>query len=416
MAVLLIITTVDVLGRRNNREHHVIAHMAPHFDRVIVVFRRRSAAGKRMRELLRSCFETTVQNEVTYVAVDPMLNAPEGTTRDFVARSAGGLRSVLGQLLDLAGILRDWLTIRALANAARRVVPADTVVCEAFGPWATAAAHTLKSEQRIRRYIYVDRDFEPGFMTTTLRRKWASRAEARAASQADLTLSIGHRLAARFRGIAGANVHYSPTGVDCAMFAPVLRETPLPHLIFVGQIAAWSGIEEVLAAMALLADVPGLRLTVLGPAEAHYRAQLQARIAAMRSVVDWRGDLPRDQVAEALATAGIGLATFRPHPLRIHAAPLKLLEYMASGLPIIALAGSEAGDFVTRAGVGVTCATDGAAIALAVRRTLDDPVAYAQMSAAGPVAARAHDWSVVLGRELDLLGQLDMLTLKSGTP
>jgi glycosyltransferase involved in cell wall biosynthesis len=121
-------------------------------------------------------------------------------------------------------------------------------------------------------------------------------------------------------------------------------------------------------------------------------------------------------VVAALAGAGIGLATFRAHPLRIHAAPLKVLEYMASGLPIIALKGSEAGDMVTRAGVGVTCATTGADIAQAVRRMMDDPAAYAAMSAAGPGAAAAYDWGTVLSREREMLAQLYGLDLKASVP
>jgi glycosyltransferase involved in cell wall biosynthesis len=397
MAVLLIITTLDVAGRRNNREHHVITQMAPHFEGVVVVFRRRGIRG----HLLRYGVETTVRGRVTYVAVNPMLNAPEGTVRGL---SAGGttriLGRILGRVLDVAGIARDWLTIRALARAARGVATPGMVV-EAFGPWAAAAAERLRREGRIGRYAYIDRDYEPGFMATGLRQRWAARTEARAAARADLTLSIGHRLAARFGG-----VQVSPTGVDCGLFTPVLREVPVPHLIFVGQVAAWSGIEEVLAAMTLLSDVPGLRLTVLGPGEPAYVATLQARMAALGGRVDWRGDCTRDQVAAALATAGIGLATFRAHPLRIHAAPLKLLEYMASGLPVIALDGSEAGDMVTREGVGVTCATTGEAIAQAVRRLLGDPAGYAAMSRAGPAAAAGYDWSAVMARERGMLGRL----------
>jgi len=184
----------------------------------------------------------------------------------------------------------------------------------------------------------------------------------------------------------------------------------------VGHVAAWSGIEEVLAAMALLADLPGLRLTVLGPSDAHYCAQLQAQIAGLGACVDWRGEVPRGQVVAALAGAGIGLATFRVHPLRVHAAPLKLLEYMAQGLPVIALAGSEAGDMVTRAGVGVTCATTPVDIAAAVRRMLGDPVAYARMSAAGPVAAVGYDWATVMARERGMLGDLYGLDLMAGAP
>ena len=401
MAQLLIITTLDVLGRRNNREHHVIANLAPKFDRVAVVFRRRGRTGKTLRDLLTEEVEVIPKGAITYHAVDPKLNPAEGAVREFAQRREGWAGQALAAALDSAGILRDWLTVRALTRAAQDAADRDMpVVCEAFGPWAAAAAIALQRDGRVERTVYVDRDYEPGFMKSPLRRTWAAHAEARAASRADLTLSIGRRLAARFAGLPGAEVRISPTGVDCERFTPQRRQHPAPHLVFTGQVAAWSGIEEVLAAMEeLLPQVPNLRLTIMGPCEEAYRRHLAPQIAALARHVDWRGDLPRDQVAAALDAASIGLATFRPHPLRIHATPLMLMEYLASGLPVIALEGSEAGDIVTASGAGLTCQTTGPAIAATIRRMLSVPVAYARMSEAGPPLATEHDWVKVLDRE-----------------
>lgn len=412
MADLLLITTLDVLGRRNNREHHVIAHFKARFDRVTVVYRQRGKPEKTTGDLLRARIEKSVQGGVTYIGVDPMLNPPEGAARNFTAASSptGTARKAVGLLIDTAGILRDWLTIRALAGAARTVCNADSVtVCEAFGPWAASAANILRREGRIVRYVYVDRDFEPGFMTSALRRAWAVRAEQRATASADLTLSIGHRLAARLACVPAAKVSLSPTGVDSRNFSAAPRTTPEPQLIFVGQVAPWSGIEESLDALALLnGEGFDARLEIFGPSDTGYRRALERQIGerGLAALVEWHGDCPRDQVGAALATASIGLATFRAHPLRIHAAPLKLLEYMASALPVIALEGSEAGDMVTRTGVGLTCATQGTDIARAVKAMLADPELYRRMSKAGPPAAAEHDWDLVLGREFDMLAHL----------
>ena len=191
-----------------------------------------------------------------------------------------------------------------------------------------------------------------------------------------------------------------------------MRAVPSAKMVFVGLVAPWSGIEEVLEFLTLLRqDRPEIHLTILGPSEPAYAGLLKERIASFELTerVDWRGDRPRDEVAAALAEAGIGLATFRPHPLRIHAAPLKLLEYLATGLPVIALKGSAAGDMVITTRTGVTCATTGAGIADAVRRLMADPAAYEQMSAKGPKVAADHDWKVVLTRESAILAELDQL-------
>lgn len=392
-ADLLLITTLDVDGRQNNREHHVIAGLRDAFARVTVVYRARGRAGQGLGTMLRGQTRRFTRDGVAYVAVDPPLNPPEGAMRNLTAvnrgansamgRGAPSLRRraigpVVRHAIDSAAIARDLATIRALARAADAALavhgtaPRETV-CEAFGPWAARAARQLCRAGRLGQFVYVDRDFEPGFMASPLRRAWAARAERRAARHAALTLSIGRRLAARLASVPGADVRLSPTGIDMAQFARLPARphaAPRPDLVFIGQIAPWSGIEEMLAAMALLAgEMPDCRLALYGPADHAYRAVIEARIRdlGLTAAVSWPGECPRAQVIAALGRASVGLASFRAHPLRIHAAPLKLLEYMAAGLPVIALEGSETGDMVTRTGTGLCCATTPAGIAAALR-------------------------------------------------
>ena len=406
MTHLLLITTLDVEGRRNNREHHVIRYFKTRYDHITVVYRKRGQANQGILTLMSPTVDRHSSEGVNYVAVNPPLNPPEGAVRNMTRARSSRFNLPLAAIIDRIGILRDYLTIRALAGAATTALNAepneDVTACEAFGPWAAAAAYRLRSAGRIKHYVYVDRDFEPGFMTSRARRNWAARAESRAAAQADLTLSIGHRLAARFGDVAQADVSISPTGVDLETFTPQPRKTPRPDLVFIGQVADWSGIEEVLEALVLLRDDhPTRHLTILGPADDGYRAHITALIERLelQNAVDWHGDCPRDQVAAVLSQAAIGLATFRQHPLRTHAAPLKLLEYMASGLPVIAVAGSEAGDLIDRHKCGLQCATEASEISAAIRQMIAYPAAYRTMSDNAIKAVQAYDWEKILGRE-----------------
>jgi glycosyltransferase involved in cell wall biosynthesis len=407
---LVILSTLDVQGRRNNREHHAIKAFRDRFDRLTVVFRRRGRGGA--GSLLRSQVEIDRRDGVAYVGIDPPLNPPEGTVRNLTREGAhgGSARRWLGVGLDTLAIGRDALTIRALASAARpHLRHGEEALCEAFGPWAAAAALKLRREGLVGAVAYIDRDYEPGFMNSVLRRRWAVRMERRAAAAADLTFSISARLADRFQDVRGARVCLTPTGVDARFFTPIARTTPSPHLIFVGQVAPWSGIDEALDALALLrSDRPDARLSVLGPVEPAFAAYLKERISGLgiADMLEWRGERPRPEVAGALAVAGIGLAAFRPHPLRIYAAPLKILEYLASGLPVIALAGSAGGDLIKDTDTGITCQSSGAGIAQAVRRLLSEPEAYLRFSAAGPGVAAAHDWDLILRREFEILQSL----------
>lgn len=406
---LLIITTLDVAGRANNREHHLVGTLGAGYDRVVVVYRRRGRRTHPWRDLLAPGRTVRQDGRVTWVAVNPMLNAPEGAAQERLAAdpAAGPVRRAVGVAVDALAILRDMASVVALTLAAARAAPpARETACEALGPWAAAAADMLRATGRLTAYAYVDRDYEPGFMRSGLRRVWAAAMEARAARRADLTLCIGERLAALRSAVPGARVALSPTGVAASAFPARLRERPLPEVIFLGRVAEWSGVEEGMEAVALLRaqDLPA-RLLVLGPAAPAYRALLLARAAGfgLGDAFRWPGEAPHAEAAAALDGAAIGLSVFRPAPLRIYAAPLKLLEYMAAGLPSLALAGSEAGDLVARTGAGLAVAADPAAIAGGVRALVADPERYRAMSKAALATAAAHDWTAVLERERALL-------------
>jgi len=416
MTDLLVITTLDVIGRQNNREHHVIKYYKPAFDKVTVVYRTRRGADSVSSDFFSS--QTTVfeKDGTTYFSVDPPLNPSDGAVRKFV-NSAGKpslARRSIAYLLDTIAIMRDALSVRALTKSARKNASGSNTVCLAFGPWASMSADALRRAGIIEKYVYVDRDFEPGFMASHPRRLWAKWAEFRAARRADLTLSIGDRLAWRFSHLKNANVVVSPTGVDATMFTATQPNAPVPQLIFVGEVAPWSGIAEALDAMRILkVKFPNFQLHVFGPALTAFEKALKTKAAEMQleDTVFWYGNRPRQEVAYFLAQGGIGLAVFRPHPLRIHAAPLKILEYMASGLPVLALEGSQAGDFVAQTQTGLICQNNANSIAAAVTKLLDDHREFVNMSKRGPQIAAEFEWSTVLAQELDLVGTLYGLNL-----
>lgn len=410
MRVLLLISTLDVAGRRNNREHVALRELGPRYDRVIVVFRCRAAVGKPRAQLLRGTVRRWQDGRVSWVSVDPALNAPEGAVRGATTArpGAGLLRRTLGRALDAAAILRDRLTIRALTAAAAqalRGLDADSVDVEAFGPWAAEAARRLRGRGLIRAYAYVDRDYEPGFVSSALRQAWARRMERRAAQTADLVLSIGHRLAARHQREAGVTAALSPTGVEAAMFtAPPRPARPL-RIVYVGEVAPWSALDVLIAAL----DHPDLadaRLSVRGPALPGYRAHVQALAAALGERFDWTGDVERGQIPGLLAGANLGWCVFQPTPLRVHAAPLKLLEYLAAGLPVLAVPGSEAGDMVQTGRAGLLVAADPMAVRAALVAVQADDAGHAAMSAAAVQVAAAHDWHAIMAREAALLAGL----------
>ena len=115
---------------------------------------------------------------------------------------------------------------------------------------------------------------------------------------------------------------------------------PEHYLIYVGALQRWQGVDVLLRAFARLADLTDLRLVVCSSVPERRAKPLQ-RLADRLGVAErivWRFTLPHDEVAGWLAGAAVSAAplTACPRNLDQGCAPLKILESMAAGTPVVA--------------------------------------------------------------------------------
>jgi glycosyltransferase involved in cell wall biosynthesis len=113
-----------------------------------------------------------------------------------------------------------------------------------------------------------------------------------------------------------------------------------PTAIFLGSFRAWHGVLDfVQAAISLLQQGRPYRFVLVG--DGSERAQAEHLAADWSSHFRFTGALPYDQVPIELRKATVGVAPFTttPHPALRAAgffwSPLKVYEYMASGLPVV---------------------------------------------------------------------------------
>lgn len=144
---------------------------------------------------------------------------------------------------------------------------------------------------------------------------------------------IGATVAAR--GVLESKITLVPNGAD-----PAPRAAPGDYLIYVGALQPWQGVDVLLRAFARLADLTELRLVICSSVP-EKRARPLQRLAERIGVaerVDWRFQLPHDEVAGWLAGAAISVAplTGCARNLDQGCAPLKILESMAAGVPVVA--------------------------------------------------------------------------------
>jgi len=173
-------------------------------------------------------------------------------------------------------------------------------------------------------------------------------------------------------------------GADTRAFRPDVTG-PLPFVrtpgrvvaVFAGAFRAWHGAIALVRAMQTLRERGRSEIEAVligdGPEWKRVRAA-----ASHVPGVTLTGAVPHDQIPACLAAADIGVAPFDldAHPplqLAFYWSPLKIFEYMASGLPVVAPAIPRLADIVRHEQEGLLYSTrEPGALAVALERLLDD--------------------------------------------
>jgi glycosyltransferase involved in cell wall biosynthesis len=140
-----------------------------------------------------------------------------------------------------------------------------------------------------------------------------------------------------------ADLGVEPARIAVVPNAPSVAEQPVERapsdavrLVYIGTLAPWQGLAELVSVLPRL-TVPS-RLTVLTRA-ADWRGRDLQKLARKRGVeVDVRPPLPPSLLGPFLATQDVGLAPLVPCERNLvqGCMPIKLLDYAAAGLPVLA--------------------------------------------------------------------------------
>jgi glycosyltransferase involved in cell wall biosynthesis len=196
------------------------------------------------------------------------------------------------------------------------------------------------------------------------------------------------------RGVAQTKLHVVPNGADVpdrTDTAPPPRDAPARYLLYFGALQPWQGVNTALRALARLTDLDDLELVICASVHAR-KAKPYRKLASNLGIADrvrWHFALPEDELAPWREHALASLAPLRDCSRNAvqGCAPLKILESMASGVPVIASDLPPVHDLMRDGVHGTLVAPDRPGqLARAIRVLLDFPERRAAMG----LAARAH--------------------------
>ncbi|MGE0503337.1 MAG: glycosyltransferase family 4 protein [Rhizobiaceae bacterium] len=248
---------------------------------------------------------------------------------------------------------------------------------------------------------YIPRKLRPGLAAVL------GRFEEFACRRLDAVVAATPAIREKFarQGIACVDINNFPMLEEMTP-KPRSADSPAIEVCYVGGISRSRGIREMVAAIGRSEIATGLIL-----AGDFQEAGLRTEVAAMDG---WRkvtelGFQSRSGIREVLARSCAGLVTLHPTPAYVDALPVKMFEYMAVGIPVIASDFPLWRTIVETADCGICVdPMDARAISAAIDRLLSDPVAAARMGENGRKAVLArYNWGIEERKLLSLYEQIE---------
>ena len=423
----LVMTMLDLTREQNQRTHQVAKMVAAFSSETVIVTKVKitdRAARSVLRDALRFSATATRSGTITTIALHPPLNYAQalaaGLVQGSIVEQPPLWRRTLATLLSLAGIARDLVLVPSFVFTVLVKAGGRFDLCVVEGPWSGASAVVLKWLGRVKHIVYDDIDHVAGGQMLALRRGYVAALETAAMRRADLVVSAGWLLGEHRRQTTGRAVTVIPNGADPARFAAARDRRPHPAtLVYVGHLAHYAGVDLAISALpAIAARVPDVRLVVVGGGDGPYIEGLRALALSegMADRVELRGPVPYDQVPGILAESDLGLSTFRLTPLGAFAFPLKVIEYMAAGLPVLCTRETEAEQILLRHPAGRAVAFTPEALAHAAIELLTDPDAYSAARQVALEASQVFTWERAMRDERAAIAAIDGLRLPAPQP
>jgi len=289
----------------------------------------------------------------------------------------------------------DTIASQGLRRAARLVAEVRPAVLHAASNYSNALTAIALREATGLPYVYEVRGFwedtwlsrhaATAGLQASERYRLSRELEAHCMRSADLVVTLGEAMRAEIldRGVDPAKILIVPNGVSEDFLRPLPDGTALraqlgiaPSELAVGLVSslvAHEGIGTLLEAVKLLRD-GGAAVRALIVGDGPERAALQRQASSLGIDAIFTGRVPMARVRDYHAALDVFVVPRTPDRVCQLVTPLKPVEAMASGLPVVVSAVAALGEIIKDKVTGLQATPqDPAALADCLRELLDQP-------------------------------------------
>jgi glycosyltransferase involved in cell wall biosynthesis len=207
-------------------------------------------------------------------------------------------------------------------------------------------------------------------------------------------------------GVSPEKMEVFPNGVDTDRFRPDADaraaaraslgiDSDRPLVLFVGNFYEWHDVATTLDAFARIMDRhPDAHFVLIGDGARRSAMESRATELGISHAVQFTGLVPHEAVPGLMSAADIAVAPYPPLKHALWLSPLKLYEYLACGIPVVASSVGQIVHVIQEGSNGIlTAPGDVAAMADALDRLISDPDLRGRMGRqAREDAVQRHSW------------------------
>lgn len=379
---ILFIGGWHLLSGLNHRTRHMANYFEGRFAGMDVVGYRKMYGGAPAPLMKKMCVgvRNLTQNRIEIKS--------NGNSRRIIIRDVFAPDVVEMPIKDLWRYLNLCHCIKAPYDAAVFGYPGNA--------WTAAL---LKRSGRVKKLIYDDWDYHPGLETRSFKRNRVERRERLCARVSDVVITVNGLLADLRKKQGAKQVEVIPNGLDLSLFSRAReKQSHPPTLLYMGSLSPLWNIEIAIRALPTLAErIPNVRLLIAGYGPAESALRQLSRELGQEERVKFLGTFAYEALPSILAQADVGITTALPDStFRHYATPLKIIEYMAAGLPVIASRLGQTEIIMQESKAGLLIGNSADEFAQAAEALLKDSTLYRLCSELALNYSAAFDWNLLL--------------------